>query len=291
MRFWSVFGSALLLAPATFAVTRRDDRDDSLYTSLAGTFPSVGLVSTNTGSGTGTLISSQWVLTAAHVIDNSASNKQVRFGDVFYDVESVVQYDGWELGKNDFALLKLSGNGVTSVSPVSYWQGGDEVGKEAVGIGFGGGGTGLTGVNEAAGVKRAFRNVIDAKDIEGLPGLAMDFDRPDGLTNSLGSVGSSASPLDLEGNVVPGDSGGGLFAEMDGRLLLVGVTSYLWWPEGDPGVPYGRYGQGSGFSYFSQPVNDWILANTGVQAVPEPGTFAAIGLGLAALARRRRRRA
>jgi hypothetical protein len=36
---------------------------------------------------------------------------------------------------------------------------------------------------------------------------------------------------------------------------------------------------------------NWIAQNTGIQGVPEPGTMIALGLGLSALAARRRRKA
>src|SRR5712691_3871371 len=62
--------ACLLIAALATAGTIRDDVPDSSYTNLAAQpqYASVGELLTNSQLGTGTLIGSRWVLTAAHVI-------------------------------------------------------------------------------------------------------------------------------------------------------------------------------------------------------------------------------
>src|SRR5205085_4707154 len=53
--------------------------------------------------------------------------------------------------------------------------------------------------------------------------LATDFDHP---TNSSVSSFGSVFPVPLEGGIASGDSGGGLFIQVDATSFLAGITSY-----------------------------------------------------------------
>jgi hypothetical protein len=94
-------------------------------------------------------------------------------------------------------------------------------------------GTGTTGfINNTYGTKRAMRNIIDliifpngTIDPNGTI-LLSDFDSPAGTNNSLGTWGSSATPLDLEGMGAPGDSGGPVFI-LDRRGLVHRRRAFL----------------------------------------------------------------
>ncbi|MCW5938901.1 MAG: trypsin-like serine protease [Fimbriimonadaceae bacterium] len=269
------------------ASTRRDDRFDSQYLSFGAQFSAVGKVNVDgSWSGSGTLVADQWVLTAAHVLDRYAGSASVELGGQSYGVVDWVVNPGWSgdlFVGNDMTLAKLDRK-VTGVDPMSLFQG-SAVGHEAAIVGFGGTGTGTTGWNNAYdGKRRAATNRVEGGTFsfygaEFANTLVTDFDAPGGGTNSLASLGSSATPTELEGNVVFGDSGGALLVQQDGSWKIAGVTSWLW-SLGDG--PLAGYGDLSGFSAIAGQ-RDWIL-----QTVPEPGTMVAISAGLAALARRRR---
>lgn len=273
------------------ASTIRTDRLDSQYLALASTYDYVGKVFGG-GAGSGTLIAPNWVLTAGHVFWGGTSGS-VEFAGTSYGISEVHEYPSWELGKNDLALVKLA-TPVVGITPAKLWAGGGEVGKLATSVGYGTSGDGVTGNTGGYGTRRAFQNVIDGYDLNiwgfNYRGLLIDFDKPDGSTNTFGLIGSSATPVDLEGCATPGDSGGGLFTTFGGQEYLVGVTSYVAWEGVDPwaGRPnntYGYYGDNNGYSRVGDSAA-WIQSKTGIVAtVPEPSSLCGLLL-LVGLARR-----
>jgi hypothetical protein len=103
------------------AILRRPDREDASYLALAERFPAVCLVCADgLGAGSGTLITSRWVLTAGHVVDpwnltsagqwvKSNTNHQwsVLLGKQENRVKRVIEYPGYSCkdGGIDLALL------------------------------------------------------------------------------------------------------------------------------------------------------------------------------------------
>lgn len=235
----------MLTSPQARAGTIRADRNDSLYTALANQdeFASVGEFNWKyNGSNylaSGTLIDHQWVLTAAHVVEDITSSNigTMTFtlgGETFY-VEETFYHSGWTgstNGGNDIGLVKLS-TAVVGVAPSLLYEYTDENRQITTVVGYGMTGTGISGAIDSAGTKRAGTNVVGLGSVlNTLYGsgsgndnmLVADFDQPGTTGDPTVSLGV---PTDLEYCGASGDSGGGWFLEADGQYYLAGVTSFL----------------------------------------------------------------
>ncbi len=273
--------AATVLDPSDAAVT------DQQYQDLGAAFPSVGQVSGPAFSGSGTYIGGRWVLTAGHIAFAKTSGT-FSLGGSNYSILRSITFPGWSLGSdaNDIGLIELSSD-VVGVTPALMFHLSDDMllaGETTTWIGYGQGGTGRTGATGSPGTLRGFTNVIDGfGPTFGLVESSMftDFDRPDGLKNSIAT--SSPFPTMFEGNVTPGDSGGGVF--WGGGL--VGVSSYRARLADDPSSN-SDYGELSGATRLSQ-FTDWVTSQTNIAAVPEPSVAGLLVVGLIGCVRRRRR--
>ena len=279
-----LFLLALFVVPnSAVACTILHTADDSDYISHAALaeYSGVGQVhEMNTSSGgSGTLLSSRWVITAAHVADGASSASDLEFyinGTTYYADDYVI-YSGYNsnTAEGDLALVHLS-TAVTGVTYASLYDGSmaSLTGETATFVGYGYRGDGVDGyVSGTYGTKRAFDNLIDS--------FGDGYDFP--ATDIICDFDTPSFALALEGCVAPGDSGGGVFTTIGGETYLIGVSSFIGYydDEGDA-----DYGDCSGCvctcAYY-----DWITS----VAVPEPSAvclLAIAGMSFAFWRRRRR---
>lgn len=258
-----------------------------------------GVVSLSFGGGsycTGTLISSNAVLTARHcdafVGDDIVFGSDLSSPDFTATVQSVVNPAGIGVGLldgGDLAILTLDQNIPTSVAtPMKLTALTTElVGMEATMVGYGWNGLGSVGHQSSSdGQRWAGQNVIDAYGSPagafGTNIFSTDFDDGTAINNTI--AGSSPIPLALEATTAPGDSGGPLLVMINGEWVVAGVLS----GGTTANSVYGDISWWTGTAPFVADIE--AAGGQFVTAIPEPTGPSVIALlSLTLLGRRRRR--
>lgn len=278
------------------AITILHTVDEQSYLDLAAPYNAVGRILIPGRAGSGTLISHNQILTAAHVVTDSNDRTLVTAaGSINFlmgtnvsnpsyslSIASVSVHPLWaSSGDNgyiyDLAVLTLT-TSFFDVTPIGLSDV-DPSGMVGTMVGYGMNGTGLPSSTLILdGYRRAAQNMIDFDS----PAIYTDFDAPSPYSTNV--FGNSV-PLALEGSVFSGDSGGPMLVEVAGQMQIVGVQHAVANLYGAPG----KYSNISISSGFTNPDNLAFLVSNGI-SIPEPSSVFLLFAGFFGLLLVRKRR-
>lgn len=234
-----------------FMITRHD-KDEAEFLKLAEKFEKY-ICHLNLPDCEGTIISDQWVISAAHCVEVIASKFNrgrkhfVIINDEEIEVDKVIMYKEWDEKQADIALLHLKTKPVGALQAKLYVDE-DEVDKLIYMLGRGDKGNGLIGVNGNDGKQRGATNRIETATDKW---LTWTFDHPDTQTKYL---------TEYEGISGPGDSGGPAFILKNDVVYLAGVSAWQDTKGGDEGL-YGVVENYTRVSQYVQWINDEMTGN------------------------------
>jgi hypothetical protein len=222
----------LLLTNSAQPGTRDPDTQDAKHLEFGQKFPFVRRLRARepkpadpirvvTWYGSAVMIKPNWILTAAHVVNNVADPTILSDAEdpVEYPLSYVISHPEFDDGRNgyfDIALGYSEKDLGLDFYPELYTDS-DELGKSATLAGFGFTGTFHTGMVESDGKRRAGSNTISSLE-----------------RSVLVCDPSMYKKTMLEFLITPGDSGGGLFI----GNKLAGIHSFLMAKDGKPDGTY-----------------------------------------------------
>lgn len=231
----------------------RHDLDPKLYLLTDEQYPSVfNFFGTD---GVGTLISSQWAITAAHTARNIPNPHGVLIAGKLYSVFQVILHPDFQGetpqdAQNDIALVQLEEPVLDQVEPIAPYQHQDELGQVATLVGRGDFGTGRTGIEKSDGLLRMATNRVEKVDEQW---MMFRFDEPPETT-------------ELEGVSGIGDSGGPALLKTEAGLFIAGISS---WQDDNEQNLYGLYGVWEYYTRVSKYI-EWISNSTALNLLRLP---------------------
>ncbi len=243
-----IFSFLFSFSIVAFGGTIDPNTPDSKYVEYGEKFKSVVKLCCFDGKGlscgSAVVISSEWIITAAHVVENCHS-WTVSIGEEKYNVEKMIIHPDYKtdlFGYHDIAVGKLSKKINLEHYPTLYTTS-DEVGKVCSMAGCGFTGTFNTGTQKHDDKKRAGSNIIDKTERNVL--ICSPSKRNQNTT-------------ELEYLICSGDSGGGLF--IDNKLA--GVHSSVVGYDGTSNSTYGDESCHTRVSLYADWVNNTVKENT-----------------------------
>lgn len=211
---FAAFVAATITSAPAPAIVIRHDKDAAQYLADAGKYPAV----IDLGGVAATVIAPQWVVTAAHAMeeleDQPLNDWSVTIGGRELSFDKVILLPDRARGSvnSDFDLALVHLAQPTDVRPIPLYRWSDEASRRGTIIGRGATATGNSNRDQIQrdGQLRAATNVIDGAFEHSLVTI---FNAPPRAT-------------DLEGTPGPGDSGGPLLIERDGQHYLAGIVSF-----------------------------------------------------------------
>lgn len=278
---------------------------------LASPFSGVGDIY----GGTGTLLDSTHVLTAAHLFNAGTNPASVSFNlsdgtGIESFTASQISIDPLFQGVDpddagDIAIVTLSAPVPAQFRTYSLYTGALTSGTTLTLVGYGQSGNGVTGYDNSPGARRVGKNNADAFLLPGGQNIAttyqpgdqtylFDFDSPDGDNAAENVIGGLSLGNDVETTIGMGDSGGPAFVQVNGQYQIAAINNFRiqFGTDANPGPIYPLFGSGGGGAIVSA-YTDFLGSFVPLPAPePAPGLILGIGgIGLAGRvwARRRRR--
>jgi hypothetical protein len=222
-----------------FAIIHRHDLDADEFIVQATDYPAlVDLLSP--GDCIGTLIASEWLITANHCAKHLKEDARFQIGDQDLGMQSLFLHDDYDGDFNDIALVQLD-TAVIGVDPLPWYTDSDEAGQEVLFVGRGDSGTGVDGQRDASvdGKTRQATNTVESA--------------PEGQLQFLFHSPDDAEVTAFEGISGDGDSGGPALIATEDGWAVAGLSSY----QDRNGNSLGTYGVLEVYTRVSDH-SDWI---------------------------------